>query len=62
MSVERNKVMVNVGIPFNLLHWVDSHRGNTSRSNYLGEIILPVIHERMEAENKENYKNGTINN
>lgn len=54
MSVERNKVMVNVGIPFSMLRWVDSDRGNTSRSNYLGEIILPVIHERMEAENKEN--------
>lgn len=53
MSVEKNKVMVNVGIPFSMLRWVDSDRGNVSRSNYLGDIILPEINRRMEAENKE---------
>lgn len=50
MSVKENKIMVNVGIPYPKLLWIDSTRGNTSRSEYLGQIVLPVIEKRMEEE------------
>lgn len=53
MGIEKNKVMVNVGIPYGKLLWIDSVRGNTSRSEYLGRIILPVVEKRIKLQQEE---------
>lgn len=49
MGVEENKVMVNVGVPFSMLRWIDTTR-KVSRSVYLGKIVIPEIAKRMQEE------------
>ncbi len=52
MGIEENKIMVNVGIPFSMLQWIDANR-KVSRSIYLGEIVIPEIERRMKDEKNQ---------